>query len=144
VRFDTGSHEDSSKSMKTHEGEKHKIGGLSRYAVFMKRTKSVYIDDPYDTENAKKYKVKKMLFENNTSTSLAYLDKLASLHSYDYSWTNEYDTIYNGLYITKSSVISPIWCVYNYHQFEPLTYYCVNTSHLPEKYDYTFQDYSIL
>jgi hypothetical protein len=156
------------------EGEKYSgDGGISRYAVFTKRMKTVFLDDEYDPEIVKKYKLKKSLFEvshirdhalsNSAHTSASagasasagyseYLDKTTSLHSYDYSWTNSYDTIYNGFYVFKekhkqtntNKTILPVWCVYNHRNFEPLTFHKVDTRDLPVKYDYEFNDYHIL
>jgi hypothetical protein len=109
----------------------------------------------------KKYKLKKSLFEYRigsagTATASAgyseYLDKTSSLHSYDYSWTSEYDTIYNGFYEFKekhrqtntNKTIMPVWCIYNHRNFEPLTYYQIDTKDIPATYDYEFRDYRIL
>jgi hypothetical protein len=132
-------------------------GGISRYAVFTKRMKTVFLDDEYDPEIVKKYKLKKSLFEYGVhATATAgyseYLDKTSSLHSYDYSWTSEYDTIYNGFYEFKekhkqtntNKTIMPVWCIYNHRNFEPLTYYQIDTKDIPAKYDYEFKDYRIL
>jgi hypothetical protein len=156
------------------EGEKYAAsggggGGISRYAVFTKRMKTVFLDDEYDPEIVKKYKLKKSLFEYRVSgvsataaaataaaTATAgyseYLDKTSSLHSYDYSWTSDYDTIYNGFYEFKekhrqtntNKTIMPVWCIYNHRNFEPLTYYQIDTKDIPATYDYEFRDYRIL
>jgi hypothetical protein len=149
----------------SNEGEKYTGdggGGISRYAVFTKRMKTVFLDDEYNPENVKKYKLKKSLFEYRsyaTATANAttagyseYLDKTSSLHSYDYSWTRDYDTIYNGYYEfaekhrqTKTNkTILPVWCIYNHRNFEALTYYQIDTRDIPETYDYEFNDYRIL
>lgn len=139
-------------------------GGISRYAVFTKRTKVVFLDDEYNPEIVKKYKLKKSLFEHNGSDSGAtkpitttagyseYLDKTSSLHSYDYSWTRDYDTIYNGYYefdekhqqTNTNKTIMPVWCIYNHRHFEALTYSQVDTNDIPAKYDYQFKNYRIL
>lgn len=140
-------------------------GGISRYAVFTKRMKTVFLDDEYDPEIVKKYKLKKSLFEggvvvgskhkaesSNTAGYSEYLDKTSSLHSYDYSWTSHYDTIYNGFYEFKekhhqthtNKTIMPVWCIYNHRNFEPLSYYQVDTRDIPVTYDYKFNDYRIL
>jgi hypothetical protein len=141
-------------------------GGISRYAVFTKRMKTVFLDDEYDPEIVKKYKLKKSLFEGgvgsnsnhknaasgNTAGYSEYLDKTSSLHSYDYSWTSHYDTIYNGFYEFKekhhqthtNKTILPVWCIYNHRNFEPLSYYQVDTKDIPVTYDYKFNDYRIL
>ena len=122
--------------------------------------KTCFLDDEYDYEHIKRYKSNKMLFENvsisKDANYLEYLDKSSSLHSYDYSWTSDYDTIYNGLYklkqpdkeskSTKTSEynnIIPFWCLYDYLQFEQLTYYYVDTSSIPDTYDTLFADYKI-
>jgi hypothetical protein len=148
------------------EGEKYTGdggGGISRYAVFTKRMKTVFLDDEYDPEIVKKYKLKKGLFEHlgggSVATSAAatagyseYLDKTSSLHSYDYSWTRDYDTIYNGFYEFKekhkqtntNKTIMPVWCIYNHRNFEALTYYQIDTRNIPSTYDYEFKDYRIL
>ena len=85
---------------------------------------------------------------------MEYLDKSSSFHSYDYSWAQDYDTIYNGLYIIDKKqhsgkkadydVIKPFWCVYDYKQFEQLTYYCIDTTKNPDTYDLSFENYTIL
>jgi len=120
--------------------------------------KTVFLDDEYDPEIVKKYKLKKSLFEYGVHTTATtagyseYLDKTSSLHSYDYSWTSEYDTIYNGFYEFKekhkqtntNKTIMPVWCIYNHRNFEPLTYYQIDTKDIPAKYDYEFKDYRIL
>jgi len=135
------------------EGEKYTAssgGGISRYAVFTKRMKTVFLDDEYDPEIVKKYKQKKSLFEYGGAAAAGYseyLDKTSSLHSYDYSWTRDYDTIYNGFYEFKEKhrqTIMPVWCIYNHRNFEPLAYYQVDTRDLPARYDYEFHDYRIL
>jgi hypothetical protein len=152
----------------SQEGEKYTGdggGGISRYAVFTKRMKTVFLDDEYNPENVKKYKLKKGLFEYRAASSIdatantattagysEYLDKTSSLHSYDYSWTREYDTIYNGYYEfpekhkqTKTNkTILPVWCIYNHRNFEALTYYQIDTKDIPVRYDYEFTDYRIL
>jgi hypothetical protein len=153
------------------EGEKYAAsgssgggGGISRYAVFTKRMKTVFLDDEYDPEIVKKYKLKKSLFEYTserasdaaTATATAgyseYLDKTSSLHSYDYLWTSEYDTIYNGFYEFKekhrqtntNKTILPVWCIYSHRNFKPLAYYQIDTRDIPTTYDYEFKDYRIL
>ena len=146
---------------RSNKGTKHSDGGgITRYAVFTGKMKTCFLDDEYDYEHIKRYKSNKMLFENvsisKDANYLEYLDKSSSLHSYDYSWTSDYDTIYNGLYklkqpdkeskSTKTSEynnIIPFWCLYDYLQFEQLTYYYVDTSSIPDTYDTLFADYKI-
>ena len=152
-------------------GEKYTRGGLSRYAVFTKNVKSKYLDDDYDVEKYKDHKKKKLessrshlnkklILDQNYDYSRysTYLDKTASLYIYDYSWTKRYDTIYNGQYLfddhkrrindTKSrwlyNIVSPFWCVYDYTNFISLTYHYIDTSNIPENYDYLFTDYRFL
>jgi hypothetical protein len=144
---------------KRKDGEKHTSGGIMRYAVFAGKMKTVFIDDPYDNDFLKKYKENKTLFENisipKDTNYIEYLDKSPSFHSYDYSWTKDYDTIYNGLYTldqnkitnkmtSEYNTIAPFWCKYNYNQFEQLTYYCVDTSNIPVTYDSLFRNYVVL
>lgn len=143
---------------KINNGDKHISGGITRYAVFTGKMKTVYNDDEYDNTLIKQYKENKKLFENVSVTKdmkyLEYLDRSQSFHSYDYSWTNEYNTIYNGRYdLDKSNAkgaksddyntVMPFWCKYDYDQFEQLTYYCVDTSNIPEKYDLVYDSYRI-
>ena len=144
---------------KRKDGGKYTSGGITRYAVFAGKMKTVFIDDPYDNVLLTKYKENKTLFENisvpKDANYIEYLDKSPSFHSYDYSWTNEFDTIYNGLYTldqnkvkknvsSEYSTIIPFWCKYNYNQFEQLTYYCVDTSNIPVTYDSLFRNYVVL
>jgi hypothetical protein len=143
---------------KTAEGEKYPSGGLTRYAVFPGRMKSVFIDDEYNVDVINRYKHNKSTFENisipKNTNYMEYLDKSSSFHSYDYSWAKDYDTIYNGLYIIDKKqhsgkkddydVIKPFWCVYDYKQFEQLTYYCIDTTKIPDTYDLSFENYTIL
>ena len=100
------------------------------------------------------YKFENISIPNDTNY-IEYLDKSPSFHSYDYSWTKDYDTIYNGLYTfdenkitnkmsSEYNTIPPFWCKYNYNQFEQLTYYCVDTSNIPVTYDSLFRNYVVL
>ena len=146
----------------SNKGVKHSDGGgITRYAVFTGKMKSCFLDDAYDYEHIKQYKSNKMLFENvsisKDTNYLEYLDKSSSFHSYDYSWTRDYNTIYNGLYQltrpekgstarkkTDYNNIIPFWCLYDYLQFEQLSYYYVDTSSIPDTYDTLFTDYKIM
>lgn len=146
----------------SNKGAKHSNGGgITRYAVFTGKMKTCFLDDAYDYEHIKQYKSNKMLFENvsisKDTNYLEYLDKSSSFHSYDYSWTRDYTTIYNGLYklnrtekgsTTRKNTdydnIIPFWCLYDYLQFEQLSYYYVDTSSIPDTYDTSFADYKIL
>lgn len=146
----------------SNKGVKHSNGGgITRYAVFTGKMKSCFLDDAYDSEHIKEYKSNKLLFENlsisKDANYLEYLDKSSSLHSYDYSWTRDYNTIYNGLYQltrpekgsttrknTDYNNIIPFWCLYDYLQFEQLSYYYVDTTSIPDSYDTLFTDYKIM
>jgi hypothetical protein len=145
-----------------NEGKKYSSGGLTRYAVFPGKMKTVFIDDEYDIDVINQYKHNKSTFENvsipKNTNYMEYLDKSSSFHSYDYSWAKEYNTIYNGSYVldnkklqhrgsgkhTDYELIKPFWCIYDYKQFEQLTYYCVDTSKIPESYDLLYENYTIL
>jgi len=145
-----------------NEGKKYSSGGLTRYAVFPGKIKTVFIDDEYDTDVINQYKHNKSIFENITISKNAnymeYLDKSSSFHSYDYSWSKDYNTIYNGLYAVENKkspnkasgkytdyeIIKPFWCIYDYKQFEQLTYYCIDTRKIPDSYDLLYENYTIL
>lgn len=146
----------------SNKGAKHSDGGgITRYAVFTGKMKTCFLDDAYDYEHIRQYKSNKMLFENvsisEDTNYLEYLDKSSSFHSYDYSWTRDYTTIYNGLYrlqrteketkskkTTEYKHIIPFWCLYDHLQFEQLSYYYVDISSIPDRYDTSFADYKIL
>jgi len=145
------------KNKPTPEGKKYSSGGLTRCAVFVGKMKTVFIDDDYDIDVINQYKHNKSTFENITGLKntnyMEYLDKSNSFHSYDYSWTKKYNTIYNGSYMINNKLqdkyndyklIKPFWCLYDYKLFEQLSYYCIDTSNIPDSYDMLFENYTIL
>jgi len=124
-------------------------GGISRYAVFTKKMKTSFIDDDYDAEVVKKYRERKTVFEINTPHNQQSHDEdhsgklFDSVYAYDYDWTIDYDTIYNGYYNIKNDILRPVWCVYEHHNFQLLSYYEVDVDKCPEYYDPTFSEYKI-
>lgn len=151
----------STETLSSKGGEKYTNGGITRYAVFTGKMKTVFIDDKYNNAIIKQYKVNKKLFEKKSIPKdmnyIEYLDRSPSFHTYDYSWARDYNTIYNGNYniddITRTKNrtmkksdyenIPPFWCVYDYDRFQQLTYYHVDTSSIPDTYDYLFREYKI-
>jgi hypothetical protein len=126
-------------------------GGISRYAVFTKKMKTAFVDDDYDKELVKKYTDRKNVFETKMNTFRQTQDDYQlhntynSIYGYDYDWTIEYDTIYNGYYAkTKKDILRPIWCVCDHRNFQLLSYYEINVDKCPEHYDSEFLEYSIL
>ena len=77
-------------------------GGISRYAVFTKNMKTAFVDDDYDTLRITKYRERKSIFETmvnkfHPTQEDYHPDKTYdSIYSYDYDWTIDYDSIYNG------------------------------------------------
>ena len=128
--------------------ERNKEGGISRYAVFTKRMKTVFNDDDYNEEMVKKYVERKNIFETKINQyrqtqEVFHPGVYDSIYSYDYSWTTKYDTIYNGYY-DQQTLMRPVWCVCNHQNFQLLSYYEVNTDNIPVAYDQDFSDYTIL
>jgi len=128
--------------------ERNKEGGISRYAVFTKRMKTVFKDDDYNEEMVKKYVERKNIFETKINQfrqtqEIYHPGMYDSIYSYDYSWTTKYDTIYNGYYHIKK-LVRPVWCVCDHRHFQLLSYYEVNTDNIPITYDPTFSDYTLL
>jgi hypothetical protein len=128
--------------------QKHADGGISRYAVFTKRMKTAFDDDDYQIDMVKKYVERKNIFETKINqyrqTQETYHhDRYDSIYSYDYTWTENYDTIYNGYYDSHKR-IRPVWCVCDDRQFQLLSYYEVDTTKIPTTYDPTFSEYIIL
>ena len=126
-------------------------GGISRYAVFTKKMKTAFIDDDYDPEIVKKYIARKNTFETKNTkfrqTQEVYRpNKLFdSIYGYDYEWTIDYDTIYNGYYhLSNKDILRPVWSVCDHHNFQLLSYYEVNVEKCPEHYDPSFVDYMIM
>ena len=126
-------------------------GGISRYAVFTKKMKTAFIDDDYDVELVKKYKDRKNTFETKTHHFQQPIQEyhsnkmFDSIYGYDYDWTIDYDTIYNGYYnMNKKDTLRPIWCLYDHHNFQLLSYYEVDLEKCPEHYDPSFLDYKVL
>lgn len=123
-------------------------GGISRYAVFTGRMKTVFQDDEYDVDIVKKYTERKNIFETQMNqyrqTQEPYHPgTYDSIYSYDYSWPENYDTIYNGFYSSKK-IIRPVWCVCDYTHFQLLSYYEVPTKDIPSTYDPEFTGYTIM
>jgi hypothetical protein len=128
--------------------ERNTEGGISRYAVFTKRMKTVFPDDDYDVDMVKKYVERKKLFETKINQyrqtqEVYHHDMYDSLYSYDYSWTTDFDTIYNGYYDQKK-VVRPLWCVCDHRNFQLLSYYDVNTENIPATYDPDYSGYTIM
>ena len=127
---------------------KNAQGGISRYAVFTGHMKTVFQDDDYDVSIVKKYTERKNIFKTQINqyrqTQEPYRrGAYDSIYSYDYTWPDTYDTIYNGLYSAKET-IRPVWCVCDYKHFQLLSYYEVITSVIPSSYDPEFTGYKIL
>ncbi len=126
-------------------------GGISRYAVFTKKMKTVFVDDDYDKELVKKYTDRKNVFETKMNTFRQTQDEYHSrntydsVYSFDYDWTIDYDTMYNGYYAkTKKDILRPIWCICDHQNFQLLSYYEINVDKCPDHYDSDFLEYSIL
>ena len=126
-------------------------GGISRYAVFTKSMKTVFIDDDYNEENVKKFIDRKTLFNtkansvHQTQESYRANKLFDSIYSFDYDWTNDYDTIYNGYYkIDNKNILRPIWSVCDHRNFKLLSYYEVDVEKCPEKYDPAYLDYTFM
>jgi hypothetical protein len=142
-------------------GQKYTNGGITRYAVFTGKMRTVFIDDKYNNAIIKQYKANKTIFENKSVPKdmnyIEYLDRSPSFHTYDYSWARDYNTIYNGNYsldgirttnnhtMKKSDYdnIPPFWCVYDFDRFQQLTYYHVDTTNIPDTYNSSFREYNI-
>ena len=123
-------------------------GGIARYAVFTKRMKTAFIDDEYDREMVKKYTDRKNMFETKINEyrqnqEVYHPGVYDSIYSYDYSWTESYDTIYNGYY-DNNKILRPIWCVCDHNNFELLSYYEVESDKVPAHYDPKYSDYTII
>lgn len=133
---------------KHNKRERNAEGGVSRYAVFTKRMKTVFHDDDYDVDMVKKYVERKNIFETKINqyrqTQEVYQHNMYdSIYSHDYTWTTNYDTIYNGLY-HDTKLIRPVWCVCDHQNFQLLSYYEVDTQNLPHTYDPSYLDYKIM
>lgn len=127
--------------------DKNAQAGISRYAVFTKRLKTVFQDDAYDVDMVKKFIDRKNIFETKINqyrqTQEKYRhDEYDSIYSYDYTWTASYDTIYNGYY-DKHRQIRPLWCVCNNNNFQLLSYYEVDTRNIPDTYSPKYSEYTI-
>ena len=123
-------------------------GGISRYAVFTRRMKTTFQDDDYDVDMVKKFVERKNIFETKIneyrhSQEVYHPGMYDSIYSYDYSWTTDFDTIYNGYY-DKSKIVRPVWCVSDHRNFQQLSYYAVDTEKIPNTYDPEYTDYTIL
>ena len=134
-------------SQRTEHIDKNAQAGILRYAVFTKRLKTVFRDDDYDVDMVKKFIDRKNIFETKINqyrqTQEKYRhDEYDSIYSYDYTWTSNYDTIYNGYY-DKRRQIRPVWSVCNQHNFQLLSYYEVDTRNIPSTYNPAFSGYTI-
>jgi hypothetical protein len=128
--------------------ERNADGGLSRYAVFTKRMKTAFQDEDYDVETVKKFIERKNIFETKINQyrqtqEIYHPETYDSIYSYDYSWTVDFDTIYNGYY-NKGKVIRPVWCVCEHRNFQLLSYYAVDTENIPATYDPEYTNYTIM
>jgi len=128
--------------------ERNSEGGISRYAVFTKRMKTVFPDDDYDVDMVKKYVERTNMFEaninqNRQTQETYHHDMYHSLYSYDYSWTTDFDTIYNGYYDQKR-IVRPAWCVCDHRNLQLLSYYEVNMESIPNTYDPEYSSYTIM
>ena len=136
------------KTSKNTNNERNTEGGISRYAVFTKRMKTAFQDDDYDIDMVKKYVERKNIFETKINqyrqTQEEYHhDMYDSIYSYDYSWTTDFDTIYNGYYDQKK-IVRPVWCVCDHNNFQLLSYYAIDTENIPNTYDPKYTDYKIM
>jgi hypothetical protein len=135
-----------------HTGTKNREtdnGGISRYAVFTKRMKTVFTDDEYNRDIVKKYTDRKNMFETKINEYRQIQETFHpgiydSIYGYDYTWTTSYDTIYNGYYHANNNILRPVWCVNDHHNFQLLSYYEVDADKIPEKYDPKYTDYQIM
>ena len=135
-------------SQRSAHTDKNTQAGILRYAVFTKRMKTVFSDDDFDLDMVKKYVERKNIFETKINqyrqTQEKYRhDKYDSIYSYDYTWTTDYDTIYNGFYDTKRR-IRPVWCVCDHRNFQLLSHYEVDTRNIPDTYHPTYSGYTIM
>jgi len=128
--------------------ERNTEGGISRYAVFTKKMKTVFHDDDYDIDMVKKFIERKNIFETKINEyrqtqEVYHHDMYDSIYSHDYTWTSRYDTIYNGFY-DNTKLIRPVWCVCDHQNFQLLSYYEVDTQNLPHTYDPDYSKYKIM
>jgi hypothetical protein len=128
--------------------ERNTEGGISRYAVFTKKMKTVFHDDDYDVDMVKKFVERKNIFETKINQyrqtqEVYHHDMYDSIYSHDYTWTSDYDTIYNGFY-DNTKLIRPVWCVCDHQNFQLLSYYEVDTRNLPHTYEPSYSDYKIM
>jgi hypothetical protein len=145
-------------SHQTKDADSKKIrksvnGGISRYAVFTKRMKTVFVDDDFDVDDVKKFVERKNVFQPKINEHRNNQEEYSSgdydsVYSYGYEWTENYDTIYNGYYHINAPLL-PVWCVCDHNNFTLLSYYEVKmvdgaSSLLPALYDSEFTKYNIL
>jgi hypothetical protein len=128
--------------------ERNTEGGISRYAVFTKRMKTAFQDDDYDVDMVKRYVERNNIFktkinEHRQTQEVYHNDIYDSIYSYDYSWTTDFDTIYNGYY-DKTKIVRPVWCVCNHDNFQLLSYYAVDSENIPNTYKPEYTDYIIM
>lgn len=133
---------------RTQSLEKNSECGISRYAVFTKRMETVFNDDDYDVDIVKKYVERKNIFETKMNQYRQTQEKYHSgmydsIYGQDYSWTESYDTIFNGYY-NSTKIIRPVWCVCNHQNFQLLSFYQVDVTNIPKTYDSQFNDYTIM
>jgi hypothetical protein len=110
--------------------------------------KTVFPDDEYDVDMVKKYVERADMFDTKINqyrqTQEEYRhDMYDSIYSYDFSWTTDFDTIYNGYY-DKQKIVRPIWCVCDHRNLQLLSYYEVNTESIPNTYDPDYSSYTIM
>jgi hypothetical protein len=126
-------------------------GGISRYAVFTKKMKTAFVDDDYDTLRIKKYRERKGIFDTmvnkfHPTQEDYHPDKTYdSIYSYDYDWTIDYDSIYNGYYAkSDKNILRPIWCICDHHNFQLLSFHEVDIDKCPDHYDPKYTEYTLL
>lgn len=126
-------------------------GGISRYAVFTKMMKTAFVDDDYDISSMKKYTERASIFKTvndkfQQTQDESHHDKTYdSIYSYDYDWTVDYDSIYNGYYFkSDKNMIRPVWCICDHQNFQLLSYHEVNVEKCPDHYDPKYTDYTLL
>jgi hypothetical protein len=113
-------------------------GGLVRFAVFLGKTKTFFIDGPRDSSEVTMIKMKENKLVGETR----------GLRDSDGNWTRNYDSGYTGKYVVRCGddvdIRIPQWVIYDYFNHVPLSYYYVDTTGIPDKYDGDFTDYKIL
>jgi hypothetical protein len=111
--------------------------------------KTTFQDDDYDVDMVKKFVERKNIFETKIneyrrSQEVYQPGMYDSIYGYDYAWTTDFDTIYNGFYNQTGKTMRPVWCVSDHRNFQQLSYYAVDTEKIPNTYDPEYTDYTIL